>query len=140
MSKIKRKSSIADIQTGYCNNGISTAGNLETIKHDDTSRRGVGGIDKKISKAISSAAVLVPTVCAEVAESFGASRGNIATVISSGLGSHSSADIFALTASTANAVAGNEHTLREFYDLHSFIRIEPSQTTFNQFMINVKLL
>lgn len=50
--------------------GISAAGDLETSKHDDTSRRGVGDIDKKVSKAISSAAALVATVCTEAAESF----------------------------------------------------------------------
>lgn len=59
--------------------------------------------DSALSRVVASAAALVATVCAEAAESVGASKAHVAAVISSGIATQSSADIAALTSMAATS-------------------------------------
>ncbi|KAJ0970760.1 hypothetical protein J5N97_018719 [Dioscorea zingiberensis] len=59
-----------------------------------------------MNSIVASAAALVATVCAEAAESAGAHRAHVSSVISSGLQTSSSADMLTLTATAATCLRG----------------------------------
>lgn len=84
--------------------GISANSRLEPTNAKSTSMTGMGGgaLDEKMNAVVASAAALVATVCAEAAESVGASRERVASAISTGLATKTSADMVTLTA-TCNA-------------------------------------
>ncbi|MQL88203.1 hypothetical protein Taro_020759 [Colocasia esculenta] len=62
--------------------------------------------DGKMNAAVASAAAFVAAVCAEAAESAGASRAHIASAISSGLAMQTPADMLTLTATAATCLRG----------------------------------
>lgn len=57
--------------------------------------------EENIKPVVASAAALVATVCAETAESAGANREHVASVIRSGLATRTTADLLTLTANAA---------------------------------------
>jgi hypothetical protein len=59
----------------------------------------------KTSMAVASAAALVAAQCVEVAESMGADRNHMASVVSSAVNVHSAGDIMTLTAAAATCKA-----------------------------------
>ncbi|KAG6536478.1 hypothetical protein ZIOFF_001536 [Zingiber officinale] len=62
--------------------------------------------EENIKPVVASAAALVATVCAEAAESSGANREQLASVIRSGLATRTTADLLALTANAATCLRG----------------------------------
>ena len=60
-----------------------------------------GDWGEEMSTVVASAAALVATVCAEAAESVGANRAHVASVISTGLATRTFADMLTLTATAA---------------------------------------
>ncbi|KAG0474776.1 hypothetical protein HPP92_014462 [Vanilla planifolia] len=81
-----------------------------SIEPADTSRKGittqVGGWDKNMNLAVASAATLVAAVCAEVAESVGARRVQINSIINRSLVPASATDILDMTAAAATSLRG----------------------------------
>ncbi|XP_074565154.1 uncharacterized protein LOC141821698 [Curcuma longa] len=62
--------------------------------------------EENIKPVVASAAALVATVCAEAAESAGANREQVASVIRSGLATRTTADLLTLTANAATCLRG----------------------------------
>ncbi|KAG6532185.1 hypothetical protein ZIOFF_006024 [Zingiber officinale] len=62
--------------------------------------------EENIKPVVASAAALVATVCAEAAESSGANREQLASVIRSGLATRTTADLLTLTANAATCLRG----------------------------------
>ncbi|KAL5231087.1 hypothetical protein ABZP36_029863 [Zizania latifolia] len=61
---------------------------------------------KRMGTVLASAAALVATVCAEVAETAGANRSHVTSAVKTGLGSCSSAELLTLTATAATCLRG----------------------------------
>ncbi|RWW75216.1 hypothetical protein BHE74_00016783 [Ensete ventricosum] len=86
--------------------GIMARSRLEPRDSKGMSVMDTGGeSDEKISAVVASAAALVATVCAEAAESAGAHRECVASAISTGLATKTSADMATLTATAATCNA-----------------------------------
>ncbi|XP_065039417.1 VAN3-binding protein-like [Musa acuminata AAA Group] len=87
--------------------GISANSRLEPTNAKSTSMTGMGGgaLDEKMNAVVASAAALVATVCAEAAESVGANREGVASAISTGLATKTSADMVTLTATCLRGAA-----------------------------------
>ncbi|WOL07137.1 VAN3-binding protein-like isoform X2 [Canna indica] len=65
-----------------------------------------GELDRKMNTVVRSAAALIATVCAEAAESVGANRGQVSSIVQAGLATRTSADLLTLTATTATCLRG----------------------------------
>ncbi|CAL9209922.1 unnamed protein product [Musa hybrid cultivar] len=87
--------------------GIMASSRVEPRDSKGMSMMTVGGkSDEKISAVLASAAALVATVCAEAAESAGAHRECVASAITTGLATKTSADMATLTATAATCLRG----------------------------------
>ncbi|XP_065030502.1 VAN3-binding protein-like [Musa acuminata AAA Group] len=87
--------------------GIMASSRVEPRYSKGMSMMNVGGkSDEKISAVLASAAALVATVCAEAAESAGAHRECVASAITTGLATKTSADMATLTATAATCLRG----------------------------------
>ncbi|CAL9060743.1 unnamed protein product [Musa banksii] len=84
--------------------GVAATGSLKRSMHEESNGSGGNMDDSALSRVVASAAALVATVCAEAAESVGASKAHVAAVISSGIATQSSADIAALTSMAATSL------------------------------------
>nr|CAD1818537.1 unnamed protein product [Ananas comosus var. bracteatus] len=60
----------------------------------------------KMSTVVASAAALIATVCAEAAESVGAARAHVASVVNTGLETQTATDVLTLTAAAATCLRG----------------------------------
>ncbi|XP_020096635.1 VAN3-binding protein-like isoform X1 [Ananas comosus] len=69
-------------------------------------RNGGGGDWDKMSTVVASAAALIATVCAEAAESVGAARAHVASVVNTGLETQTATDVLTLTAAAATCLRG----------------------------------
>ncbi|KAJ4956239.1 hypothetical protein NE237_013022 [Protea cynaroides] len=82
----------------------------------------------KTDMAVASAATLVAAQCVEAAESMGAEREHLASVISSAVNVRSPGDIMALTAGAATALRGaatlKARVLREVWNIAAVIPVE----------------
>ncbi|XP_019054833.1 PREDICTED: uncharacterized protein LOC104606430 isoform X2 [Nelumbo nucifera] len=85
--------------------GFTAGGGFEQLDIDDFSSKGRIR-DKKMGMAIASAATLVATVCAEAAESAGAHKAHIESVVNSALTARTPSDIITLTATAATCLRG----------------------------------
>lgn len=93
--------------------GIMASSRVEPRDSKGMSMMNVGGkSDEKISAVLASAAALVATVCAEAAESAGAHRECVASAITTGLVTKTSADMATLTATAATCNAAPFTTSR----------------------------
>ncbi|URE18484.1 PPR repeat [Musa troglodytarum] len=84
--------------------GVAATGSLKRSMHEESNGSGGNMDDSVLSRVVASAAALVATVCAEAAESVGASKAHVVAVISSGIATRSSADIAALTSMAATSL------------------------------------
>ncbi|KAG9131999.1 hypothetical protein Leryth_017203 [Lithospermum erythrorhizon] len=89
------------------------------------------GKDEQVTKtdmAVASAATLVAAQCVEAAESMGADREHLASVVSSAVNVRSAGDIMTLTAAAATALRGaatlKARTLKEVWNIASVIPVD----------------
>ncbi|XP_017697396.3 VAN3-binding protein-like isoform X2 [Phoenix dactylifera] len=97
--------SVARLAAGIA--GIVANCSFEPSNSKDLSiHSGGGDWGKEMSTVVASAAALVATVCAEAAESVGANRAHVASVVSTGLATRTFADMLTHTATAATCLRG----------------------------------
>ncbi|KAK1306158.1 hypothetical protein QJS10_CPA10g01085 [Acorus calamus] len=102
----ERKREAARLQAAQIQGALSVAQLAAAVAGFVVDGGGACGDDPKMNAAVAAAAALVATVCAEAAESVGARRGRVESAINVGSAMRGSADVVALTASTATCLRG----------------------------------